>query len=183
MFWLFRAIFVRHRIELWANRWYIYLPRQMATVFIFGQMWILIIWTVNPSHMAESLFSSLLLIGGYRKFAISFQWNLASTETVAYTRLAPPHVKKKRFPSCAAIQFGQFYISSQWDPSSTDTIADIGLAPPCLYYNAIWASLEYFLPWNCWWPLPDSQHLNIVVKSKCEMRRNWKRYVFMSEKL
>ena len=104
----------------------------MATVFIFGQMWILIIWTVNPSHMAESLFSSLLLIGGYRKFGISFQWNLASTETVAYTRLAPPHVKKKRFPSCAAIQFGQFYISSQWDPSSTDTIADTGLAPPFL---------------------------------------------------
>ena len=177
MFWLFWAIFVRQNIELWANiptmpdRW------QLCSFLDKCE------YTVNPSQMAENLFSSSLLIGGFRKFGISFQWNLASTETVAYTRLAPPHVKKKRFPSCAAIQFGQFYISSQWDPSSTDTIADTGLAPPCLYYNAIWASLEYFLPWNCWWPLPDSQHLNIVVKSKCEMRRIWKRYVFMSEKL
>ena len=98
-------------------------------------------------------------------------------------KTSPTTCERKRFPSCAAIQFGQFYISSQWDPSSTDTIADTGLAPPCLYYDAIWASLEYFLPWNCWWPLPDSQHLNIVVKSKCEMRRIWKRYVLMSEQL
>ena len=80
--------------EHWALSKYTYLARQKTTVFIFGQMWILIIWTVNPSHMAENLFSSSLLIGCFRKFGISFQWNLTSTETVAYTGLAPPHVKK-----------------------------------------------------------------------------------------